>query len=437
MRPIILSFLCFVLTAPLAAENDQTVRAFHDAFFNAWNTGDAEGLVARLTVDTIYHPMGAVTMTGRDTVGDSYRAFLENYDVRMDVSAEVLTAHGDHGLMQGTYTSTLTPKDGRPGWQRSGRYHMELTRTAGGPWQIAREITQTTADPVPGQMTAPPPVAMQGEVRRRFADIAEGQVHYWQGGPAASEKVPLLFLHPGPHSARTQKPLLDAIAALRPVYAPDVMGMGDSSPPAASAGESPDLSYFADAVLRFADTAGLDRFAFYGSNLSARIGVEMALQQPDRFHTLILNRMVFHEGETLQMWAEGHVPKVVPDQAGLYVVFLWNRLRDLNTYLPWFKKGAENLRGRGLPPADILHTAFVEQVKMAPTMHKAFDAYWAYPLADKLPQVTVRTAAVGDDADRVPRAQTWAPTPLGGNVIEASADALAARAAQLDGIIGD
>ena len=155
MRPIILSFLCFVLTAPLAAENDQTVRAFHDAFFNAWNTGDAEGLVARLTVDTIYHPMGAVTMTGRDTVGDSYRAFLENYDVRMDVSAEVLTAHGDHGLMQGTYTSTLTPKDGRPGWQRSGRYHMELTRTAGGPWQIAREITQTTADPVPGQMPAP------------------------------------------------------------------------------------------------------------------------------------------------------------------------------------------------------------------------------------------------------------------------------------------
>ena len=190
-------------------------------------------------------------------------------------------------------------------------------------------------------------------------------------------------------------------------------------------------------MLRFADAAGLETFAFFGSNLSARIGVEMSLQQQDRFHTLILNRMVFHQGEELQMWADGHVPKVTPDQAGLYVVFLWNRLRDLNTYLPWFKKGTENLRGRGLPSAEILHTAFVEQVKMAPAMHKAFDAYWVYPLANKLPQVKVRTFVREPDLARLPSAQVWAPNSLGGNVIEASAEALAERARILDGLIGD
>ncbi|GEM_PF-2240475 len=425
--------LLTLLSLPAQAE-DASVRKFHDAFFLAWNESNAEDLVERLTEDTIYHPHGAQTLNGRNAVGESYSAFLSSFDVRMNVSAEVLESFGNHGIMQGTYTSILTPKDGRPGWERSGRYHMDLVKSDDGQWRIAREVTQTTTDPIAGVKTSPDPIATQGEVRRRFADIAEGQVHYWQGGPAASRKLPVLFLHPGPHSARVQKPLLDALAGYRPVYAPDIMGMGDSSPPPES---GPDLDYFADAVLRFADAAGLDRFSVYGSNLSARIGVEMALQQPERVHTLILNRMVFFEGDTLAMWAGEHVPNIQPDQEGAYVTFLWSRLRDLNTYVPWFKKGAENLRGKGLPSADVLHLSFVEQVKMAPTMHLAFNAYWSYPLAEKLARLSVRTVALENDAIRIPNAETWTPTPLGGNVISATPDALVIRAKQIDALIGD
>lgn len=425
--------LCLFLTTTAYAE-DRSVRDFHDAFFAAWNTGDADGLVNSLTEDTIYHPFGAETLVGKDLVGGSYQAFLENFTVRMIVSPEVLDAHGDHGVMQGTYRSVLTPKDGRPGWERSGRYHMDLVKEDDGSWRIAREVTQQTADPIEGVIASSTGVAGDSKIRRRFADLAEGQVHYWQGGPPASDKMPFLFLHPGPHSARVQVPLLEALAKHRPVYAPDIMGMGDSSAPP---DDATDLSYYADAMLRFADTTGLEQFALYGSNLSARISVEMALQKPDRIHTLMLNRMVFFEGDTLDMWAAGHVPKVTPDQEGAYVMFLWSRLRDLNTYVPWFKKGTENLRGRGLPDADILHLSFVEQVKMAPTMHRAFDAYWAYPLTEKLPQLNVRTFAVGEDIQRIPQANMWSPSPLGGNVISASEEALAARAAQMDELIGD
>lgn len=432
MRPLIL-FLCLLMCRPALAE-DPTVRAFHDAFFAAWNAGDAGVLVDSLTESTIYHPFGAETLVGKEAVGGSYQAFLEDFSVRMMVRPEVLDAHGDHGVMQGTYRSILTPKDGRPGWERSGRYHMDLVKEDHGAWRIAREITQQTADPIEGVAAAPTTESGDTQVRRRFADLTEGQVHYWQGGPPASDKTPLLFLHPGPHSARVQVPLLEALAKHRPVYAPDIMGMGDSSAPP---DDATDLSYFADAVLRYADAVGLERFALYGSNLSARISVEMAFQQPDRIHTLMLNRMVFFEGDTLDMWAAGHVPEVTPDQEGAYVMFLWSRLRDLNTYVPWFKKGAENLRGRGLPDADILHLSFVEQIKMAPTMHRAFDAYWAYPLAEKLPQLTVRTYAVGEDTQRIAKAAEWSPSPLAGNVISATDDALAARAAQMNDLIGD
>ena len=135
---------------------DASVRAFHDEFFAAWNAGNADGLVSRLTEDTVYHPMGAETLRGRE-VGESYRTFLQDFDVRMAVQPELLEAHGNRGVMQGTYTSTMTPRDGQPTTQRSGRYYMTLVRGNDGQWHIAHEITQPTADPVPE------PIASDGD----------------------------------------------------------------------------------------------------------------------------------------------------------------------------------------------------------------------------------------------------------------------------------
>jgi uncharacterized protein (TIGR02246 family) len=413
------------------------IRAFHDAFFAAWNRGDLDALTDSLTTDTVYHPMNGTTLTGRATLARVYGEFLANFQVTMTVHAELLQATGPQGVMMGLYRATMAPRDGRPAAVRGGRYYMALVQEADGQWRIARELTQPTGDDLVaalGPPATPPPAPGSVRVKRRFADLPEGQVHYWQGGPTDTARTPLLFLHPGPHSARVQVRLLDVLAESRPVYAPDIMGMGDSAPP--PEGAVPELDYFADALHRFALAVGLEQFDVYGSNLSARIGVEMALQRPARVRRLILNRIAFMEGDELARWASHHVPEVTPDQSGAYVTFLWSRLRDLNTYVPWFEKGADNLRGRGLPPAEILHVAFVEQLKMAPTMHLAFDAYWRYPIRDRLPLLTVPTLARDDVVQLVPGAREWTPV-IRGNVIEADADNLRAFAAQITGYLDD
>ena len=165
--------LALVFSSGVWAE-DASVRTFHDSFFNAWNTADADGLVARLAPNTVYHPMGGETMHGRQAVGDSYRGFLKSFDVRMEVTPELLESAGNQGLMMGLYTSVLTPKDGRASWTRSGRYYMDLVRDDNGDWQIARELTQTTADPIAGVQTAPDALATAGEMRRRFAEDVMG-----------------------------------------------------------------------------------------------------------------------------------------------------------------------------------------------------------------------------------------------------------------------
>lgn len=264
-------------------------------------------------------------------------------------------------------------------------------------------------------------------MKRRFADIAEGQVHYWQGGPKNSPKRPLLYMHPGPQTARVQVPLLDVFAETRMVYAPDLMGMGDSSPPAPKDGQEPDMAYFAEAALRFADAVGLKEFDLMGSSLGGYAAVEMAHQQPKRVKHLVSNRLNIMSGELLEQFTKYHGPKVVPDQSGMYVTFLWSRLKDLYTYVPWFQHNAKNLRGRGLPSAEIMYITFTEQVKMATTQYMAFDAYWRYPIAEKFATLTVPVLAGADGVKLLPSAKAWDPK-FSGDVIEVSESELRAYA---------
>lgn len=469
MRTLITLFVWLGLAGAAAAQ-DAGVRAFHDRFFAAWNAGDIAGLEASLTADTVYHPMNTTTMIGRDVVMASYRKLLAENAVQMRVTPEVLEADGDRGLMIGIYTALLTPAAGGPPVSRSGRYLMEL-RQDGGAWRISRELTQPTADTsatstpsasntgksetrilqdlsnagAPSR-AAPPvtPLIPDGTgyaatdrpwllyqprlVKRRFADIAEGQVHYWQGGPKNSNKRPLLFMHPGPQTARVQVPLLDIFAEQRPVYAPDLMGMGDSSPPAPPGGGDPDMAYYADAALRFADTVGLKEFDLMGSSLGGYAAVDMAIREPKRVKHLIINRLNVMSGDLLDAFTRYHGPKVVPDQQGLYVMFLWSRLKDLYTYVPWFQHDAKNLRGRGLPAPEIMHIAMVEQMKMATTQYLAFNAYWRYPIAEKFPALKVPVMAGVDGVALLPSAKSWEPK-ISGDVIEAPEAELRATAA--------
>jgi pimeloyl-ACP methyl ester carboxylesterase len=62
------------------------------------------------------------------------------------------------------------------------------------------------------------------EIKRGFADVAHGQMHYRQAGVG----VPLLTLHASPGSSRQLMPLIADLAAGAQVIAPDTPGNGDS-----------------------------------------------------------------------------------------------------------------------------------------------------------------------------------------------------------------
>ncbi|MCB2107282.1 MAG: alpha/beta hydrolase [Rhodobacteraceae bacterium] len=260
------------------------------------------------------------------------------------------------------------------------------------------------------------------KMRRAFADLPGLQVHYWHGGQG---RTPLLFLHPGPGSARSQVPLLEQFAETRAVYAPDLMGMGDSDP---LPNDTPEVADFAAALLEFADILGLATFDLVASSVGARIGIEIAIAAPHRVRKMVLNRVVDTRAEQLEEMKKFHAPQVEPEPSGSYTMFVWNRMRSLYLYFPWFKQKAENARKRDLPPAHVLHTSFIEQIKMCTTAYRVFDAGWRFPLDRKLPLVKVPTLARKDAATLIPGSAVWEPT-LSEEPLIASAENLAAFAA--------
>lgn len=269
------------------------------------------------------------------------------------------------------------------------------------------------------------------KVKRAFADLQEGQVHYWVSETPVQSSTPLLLLHPGPGSARIQVPLLEALAETRTVFAPDLMGMGDSAPPPHSEDGPPEIAYYADAVLRFLDSLGIEQSDIYGSSLGGRVAIEIAASKPSRVRRLMLGMVRIMKGQNLSDMAAKHAPKVTPDQNGTYAAFLWSRLRDLYTYFPWFKRKAENMRKTRLPSADLMHVAYVEQVKMATTQHLAFAAYYRYPVEEKLSQIQAKTLVRGEDAlALIPDATEWIPKMTGDPLTSDSAD-VSAHAKQL------
>lgn len=222
-------------------------------------------------------------------------------------------------------------------------------------------------------------------IQRRFVDTAEGQVHYREAG---SGGTPLVMLHPSPGSAKMLEPLQAALAAKRRVLALDTLGNGDSAAPRRP---DPDLAYFVDGHRKALDAIGLERFDLYGSHTGANLAIELAIGHPVRVRRLILDGVSLYAPEERAEMLARYVRPVQPDAHGSQIHFLWNFVRDVYLFWPWYKPDAAHARGVGLPSAEELHDKAVEVFKAARTYHLSYRAAIAYEKEARLPLVEVPT----------------------------------------------
>lgn len=233
--------------------------------------------------------------------------------------------------------------------------------------------------------TMPAPV----RVRRGFADIDEGQVHYRHAGLEKRGSIrPLVMLHASPGSALMLEPLIAAFGRTRPVIAPDTLGNGDSSPPRPA---QPEIAYFADAQIRALDALGIDQFDLYGSHTGGNVAIELAIAHPDRVRSLTLDGISLYSPEERADMLAHYAPDVRIDMLGSQFLYVWTFVRDAYLFWPWYRKEATRRRPLGLPDADTLHDKVVEVLKSTRTYPLSYRAAIRYEKEERLGLITVPT----------------------------------------------
>jgi pimeloyl-ACP methyl ester carboxylesterase len=222
-------------------------------------------------------------------------------------------------------------------------------------------------------------------IHRRFAELAEGPVHYREAGTDHAGP-PLLLLHASPASSAFLAPLIAALATTRHVIAPDTLGNGDSAPPAP---EAPDMAYYGDSVARFLDALAIDRCDLYGTHTGAHSGVELALQAPERVRRLLLHGVLVLDDAEREAFLAHYAPPQAPDLIGSQFNWAWHQVRDQMIFWPHFRKDAAHLRAAGQLDAGFLHALTVELLKNLTHYHKTYHAVFRHDLPARLAAVTV------------------------------------------------
>ena len=205
-------------------------------------------------------------------------------------------------------------------------------------------------------------------MRRAYADIPEGQVHYRTEG----DGEPVLMLHAAVTSSAEFSRVIPFLSGSYRAIALDFLGAGESDP-APRQYEIPD---HAQTVVSFMDSLGIGKAHIVGQFNGAMVATEIAVRWPERVNKLVLGGTGFWEKTEADALDE---PTGFTSR---------NELRpDGSHLLEWWQR-ANSLGDR---PLEIAEERVLEYIKAGP---RGEEMHWAgavYDLRPRLPLIACPT----------------------------------------------
>lgn len=208
-------------------------------------------------------------------------------------------------------------------------------------------------------------------VKRAFADLPSGQIHYRYVREENVGNIPLLMLHGSPGSSRQLEKFMQDLASVRWVIAPDTPGNGDSI---AIAGEETTIALLAEAMLAFLDVMEIEVVDLYGTHTGACIATELAILAGDRVRSVILDGVAAFSAEEQADMLSHYAYPFEPDNTGAYLVNMYHFCRNQHLFFPWYKQTREARRDSGVASAQDLHIWLLEVMKGSQTYHHNYRA---------------------------------------------------------------
>ncbi|MEW5890470.1 MAG: alpha/beta hydrolase [Pseudomonadota bacterium] len=157
-------------------------------------------------------------------------------------------------------------------------------------------------------------------IRRAFADLADGQIHYAECGPREAEAV--LLLHQTPRSWAEYRQVLPILGARYRAVAMDTIGFGDSVVPPWPGS----IEHWAAVAAELLDALGIARAHVVGHHTGGVIAVELAAAFPQRVGRLVLSSTPYTDAAFRRARArQPPIDQVEPSEDGSHLAALWRK----------------------------------------------------------------------------------------------------------------
>lgn len=215
-------------------------------------------------------------------------------------------------------------------------------------------------------------------IRRAFADLSVGQVHYAACGDASAPAV--LLLHQSPRSWAEYREVLPLLGARHRAIAMDTAGFGDSAD-----GDVPaSIAQWARVACELLDALGIARADVVGHHTGGVIAVELAAAFPGRVRSLVLSSTPY-TGEAFRIARAERPPidEVAPSEDGSHLAALWQRRQG---FYP-----------EGRP--DLLEAFVRDALKVGHRVEEGHRAVASYRMEERIGRVTQPALIIRATAD--------------------------------------
>jgi pimeloyl-ACP methyl ester carboxylesterase len=225
-------------------------------------------------------------------------------------------------------------------------------------------------------------------IRRGYADLPHGQMHYAECGDAGAP--PVLLLHQTPRSWAEYRGVLPLIGARRRALAMDTPGFGGSDP----LPEPASIEAWAGAAVRLLDVLGIAQAHVVGHHTGGVIAVELAARHAQRVRSLVLSSTPYTDAAFRRARAERPPIDAVPDSDdGSHLTQLWRRRQ---AFYP-----------AGRP--DLLQAFVADAFRVQGDVEAGHRAVAAYRMEERVGAITQATLVIRapDDPFAAPHAADW------------------------------
>ncbi|WP_280151479.1 alpha/beta fold hydrolase [Piscinibacter sp. XHJ-5] len=215
-------------------------------------------------------------------------------------------------------------------------------------------------------------------IRRHFADLSIGQLHFASCGDAAAPVV--LLLHQTPRSWAEYREVLPLLGQRFRAIAMDTPGFGDSAP----LREPASIEGWAAVAVELLDALSIARAHVVGHHTGGVIAMHLAAAHPARVASVVLSSTPY-TGEAFRRARRERPPidAVEPSADGSHLAALWQRRQGF--YPP------------GRP--ELLEAFVRDALKVSGDVEAGHRAVAAYRMEDHIDRVTQPTLLIRADGD--------------------------------------